>query len=187
MKQDNLKKWKVLRSAYIHREPWFTVREEDVLLPNGKEIPSYHILEYPDWVNVIAITRDRRFVMEKQYRHALARVDYELCAGVTEPEDGSPMESARRELLEETGYGGGTWEHFMTLSANPGTHTNYTHCFIARDVERLGEPCLEDTEDISVQILTKTELLDIMTRGGIIQALHIAPLWKYMALFSGKA
>ncbi len=186
MNQHNPQFWKVLRSEYTHRSPWFTVREEDVLLPNGSTIPSYHILEYPDWICVIAITKDGHFVMERQYRHAAGRVDYELCAGVMETTDASPLDSAQRELLEETGYGGGTWEHFMTISANPGTHTNYTHCFIARELELLAPPQQEDTEDIAIHLLTRKELLAIMMDGGIIQALHAGPLWKYMALFPEK-
>lgn len=186
MQGDEDKTWKVLRSVYTSRDPWFTVREEDVLLPNGSQIPSYHVLEYPDWVNVIAITRDGLFIMERQYRHALARVDYELCAGVMDPTDSTPLAAARRELMEETGYGGGQWEYFMTVSPNPGTHTNLTHCCIARGVELLGPAMQEETEDISVHLLTRGELMEVMLGGGVIQALHAAPLWKYMALFSGK-
>lgn len=55
-------KWKVLESEYLHRRPWLTVRKERVLLPNGNVIPEYYVLEYPDWVNVIAITKENLFV-----------------------------------------------------------------------------------------------------------------------------
>lgn len=50
--------WTVLSSEYLHRAPWLTVRKDHVVLPNGNHIPSYYILEYPNWVNTIAITRD---------------------------------------------------------------------------------------------------------------------------------
>ena len=57
MKSDNnIRKWEVLKSEYLSKEPWFTARKDTVRLPNGNEIPSYYILEYPEWVNVIAIT-----------------------------------------------------------------------------------------------------------------------------------
>jgi len=105
MEEKMIKPWKVMSSRYLAEKPWFTVREERVLLPNGNEIPNYYVFEYPDWVNVIAVTRDGKFVFERQYRHAVGLVSYELCAGVCEPDDASPLESARRELLEETGYG----------------------------------------------------------------------------------
>ena len=54
--------WTVLSSEYLHRAPWLTVRKDHVVLPNGNHIPSYYILEYPNWVNTIAITRDGQFV-----------------------------------------------------------------------------------------------------------------------------
>ena len=143
MEEKMIKPWKVMSSRYLAEKPWFTVREERVQLPNGNEIPNYYVFEYPDWVNVIAVTRDGKFVFERQYRHAVGLVSYELCAGVCEPDDASPLESARRELLEETGYGNGEWEELMILSPNPGTHTNLTYCYLARNVERIESQHLE--------------------------------------------
>ena len=99
--------WKVLKSEYLSSQPWFTVRREEVELPNGNRIPEYYIFEYPEWINVIAITKEQKFVFVSQYRHGLGITAYELCAGVCEKEDASPLVSAQRELLEETGYGNG--------------------------------------------------------------------------------
>ena len=73
--------WTVLSSEYLHRAPWLTVRKDHVVLPNGNHIPSYYILEYPNWVNTIAITRDGQFVFIRQYRHGIQETSYELCAG----------------------------------------------------------------------------------------------------------
>ena len=68
-------------------------------MPNGVVNDEHWVLEYPEWVNVIAITRDGRFVMEYQYRHGLRCCGYELCAGVVE--DGEdPVDAAKRELYE---------------------------------------------------------------------------------------
>lgn len=71
MEQNDDKKWQILASEYLFRRPWLTVRRDHVRLPNGAEIPEYYVLEYPDWINVIAITRDGRFLLERQYRHGL--------------------------------------------------------------------------------------------------------------------
>ncbi|ADV45253.1 NUDIX hydrolase [Bacteroides helcogenes] len=173
--------WKVLSSQYLIREPWCTVRKDHVVLPNGNHIPSYYILEYPDWVNTIAITRDGLFVFVRQYRHGLQETSYELCAGVCEQEDVSPLVSAQRELLEETGYGNGRWQEYMQISANPGTHTNITYCFLATDVEKIAEQHLEDTENLTVHLLSLQEVKALLQRGEIRQALMAAPLWKFMA------
>lgn len=179
-KDVNERKWKVLDSEYLIRRPWLTARRDRVLLPTGAEIPEYYVLEYPDWVNTIAITREGRFVMVRQYRHGLGETRYELCAGVCEPGE-TPVESARRELMEETGFGGGEWQEIMTISANASAMTNLSHCFLARGVERLDEPHPETGEDISVHLLTADEVKTLLAEDAIKQALMAAPLWKYFA------
>lgn len=180
-KGDKLEKWEVLKSEYLYKRPWLTVRKEEVRLPNGNVIPEYYVLEYPDWVNVIAITKDQKFVFITQYRHGLGEVSYEICAGVCEKEDASPLVSAQRELLEETGYGNGKWKEIMTISANPSTHTNLTHCFLAVDVEKISEQHLEASEDLTVQLLTLEEVKSLLKADAIKQSLIAAPLWRYMA------
>ena len=114
------RKWEILQSEYLIKRPWLTARRDRVRLPNGAINDEYYVLEYPDWVNVIAITKEGDFLMERQYRHGLQWTGYELCAGVCEAGE-DPLESARRELYEETGYAGGEWVKHMTISANTST------------------------------------------------------------------
>jgi ADP-ribose pyrophosphatase len=173
--------WKVLKSKFLYNEPWLTIREEIVELPNGARIPSYYIFDYPDWVNVIAITKEKKFVFIKQYRHGLGRADFELSAGVRDKEDETTLAAAKRELMEETGYGNGTWSEYMTISANPATHANLTYCFLAVDVEKLGEQSLDASEDISVHLFSAQEVKALLESGKIMQSLMAAPLWKYVA------
>ena len=174
------KKWEILESEYLIRRPWLTARRDHVRLPDGVENKEYYVLEYPDWVNVIAITVDGKFVMERQYRHGLQWTGYEICAGVCESGE-NPLEAAKRELCEETGFGGGEWKLQMTISANTSTMTNVYHCFVATGVERISEQHLEATEDISVHLLTVDEVRNLLVGNEIRQALMAAPLWKYFA------
>jgi len=170
--------FQVEQSEYVHRLPWFTVRKDAVRMAKGGYIPDYFILEYPDWLNVVAVTTDGQLVLIRQYRHGIGGVHFELCAGVIDPGE-EPLQAAQRELLEETGFGGGQWQLYLTLSANPGTHTNRTYCFLATGVERLQEQQLEITEEISVHVLSPEQVLAIINAGGMMQALHVAPLLKY--------
>lgn len=173
--------WKVLKSENIlSLGVWLNVRQETVELPSGKQIPTWFVLEFPDWINVIAITKDGQFVMEDQYRHGLGVTNLEICAGVIDPGE-TPLEAAKRELSEETGFGGGKWELFMKLSPNPTNHNNISWTFLATDVEPIERPHQEATEDIHVHLLSRDELETVLKRGDIIQALHAAPLWKYLA------
>ena len=104
-----------------------------------------------------------------------------LCAGVCETSDASPLESAKRELSEETGYGNGTWQEYMVISGNPGSTNNLTHCFLATDVEPITTQHLEPTEEMTVHLLSLDEVKTLLRTDAIKQALHAAPLWKYMA------
>lgn len=175
------KRWKTLKSEYLIRRPWLTARRDVVQLPNGIVNDEFYVLEYPDWVNVIAITGDGKFVFVRQYRYGLDLDSVELCAGVTEPGE-KPVESAQRELLEETGYGGGSWEEIMTIGQNPSTCNNWTHCFVATGVERLSDQRLDRTEDIDVVLLSREQVLEMMMRDQLKQALMLAPLWRYFAI-----
>ena len=58
MENPKSRAWKVVKSEYLARKPWFTVRHESIELPDGRSIPDYYVFEYPDWVNVIAITKE---------------------------------------------------------------------------------------------------------------------------------
>lgn len=180
METEDPKKWKVLESEHLVRRPWLTVRRDKVLLPTGAINPEFYVLEYPDWVNVIAITDDRQFVMERQYRHGLGETCIELCAGVME-EGETPEQAARRELEEETGYVGGTWTQLMTISGNPSTTDNLTYCFIAQGVTYSGARHLDRTEDIEVVLMTPDEVYSLLLNDEMKQALMAAPLWRYFA------
>ena len=181
MENPKNRKWRVLHSEYLARKPWFTVRHESLALPDGRTIPDYYVFEYPEWVNITAIDREGRFVMIDQYRHGLGETSYEIPAGVVEPSDASLLDAARRELREETGYGGGEWRLLTTLSANPATQNNLTHCFLATGVERIGEQQLDATEDIRVHLFSRDEVRELLRTDRIRQALMAAPLWRYFA------
>lgn len=181
MKDPEQHKWKVLSSEYLYRRPWLTVRHERLELPDGRLVPDYYVLEYPDWVNITAITRDGHFVLIDQYRHGLGETSYEIPAGVSEPTDASMLDAARRELAEETGYGGGEWQLLTTVAPNPATQNNLTHCFLATGVERLGTQHLDPTEDLQVHLMTRREVLELLCTNRIRQALMAAPLWRYFA------
>lgn len=176
-----IEKWKILESRYLIRRPWLTARVDKVELPNGMVHPEYYVLEYPTWVNIIAVTTDGRFVMVEQYRHGLGDVFTELVAGVAEKGE-EPLQAARRELLEETGFGGGEWQLYTVLSANPGSMNNLTYTFLATGVEKISAQHLDETEDIAVRLLTTDEVKAMLLSDEMKQSLMAAPLWKYFAL-----
>ena len=178
--EHKIERWETLHSEYLFKRPWLTVRRDKVQLPNGTIHDEYYVLEYPTWVNVIAITEDGEFVMVEQYRHGLEQVFTELVAGVAEPGE-KPLDAAKRELAEETGYTGGKWVLNTVLSANPGSTNNLTYSFIATGVSKTENTRLDSTEDLRTRLLTEAEVLEILKNDELKQSLMAAPLWKYFA------
>lgn len=175
------RKWEVIESnMIISRPPWLSVRHDKVRLPDGRINPEFYVLEYPDWVNVIAITDQGKYVMERQYRHGLGRTCVEICAGVMEPGE-TPEQAARRELEEETGFVGGNWHKLMSVSGNASTTSNLTHCFVAIGVMPAGHRHLDSTEDLDVELMEEHEVYDLLLKDGIKQSLMAAPLWRWFA------
>lgn len=177
MGKDDMR-WETLSSEYIIRRPWLTARRDTVKLPTGVVNDEYYILEYPTWVNVVAITKDGKFVFVRQYRHGIGCTCHEIVAGVSEKGE-EPIEAAKRELMEETGYAGGEWSLLTVLSANASAMNNMSYSFLATGVEKVGEQHLDATEDIEVCLFARDEVLRMLENDELKQSLMAAPLWKY--------
>ena len=173
-------KWQILNSSYLFLCPWLKVRKDYVRLPSGTEIPDFYVTEAPDWVNVIAITTDGKFIVEEQYRHGIQQVCFELCAGMVDNGE-KPLEAAKRELLEETGYAGGDWIAFGMSVPNASGSTTKCHHYLALGVSPNQAPNLENTEDIKIHLLTEQEIKQIMLDGRMAEAVMLAPLWRFFA------
>ena len=133
------------------------------------------------WVNVIALTKKREIVLVSQYRHGAGRVLLEIPAGVMDPEDESPLQTAKRELLEETGYTGEKFFEVGCSYPNPATHTNMTYSFLALGVEHVGQQHLDETEEIEVSLVPFDEFVVMAKRGELPQALHVSALFYALA------
>lgn len=170
--------WQILDSSYPFSCPWLKVRKDEVQLPNGITIPDFYVTEAPDWVNVIAVTKEGEFIIEEQYRHGAQRICFELCAGMVD-EGESPLEAAKRELLEETGYAGGGWKAFGISVPDASGSIIKCHHFIATDVEYQQAPKPEHTEEIKIHLANESELKAMMSDGRMVEAVMLAPLWRY--------
>lgn len=172
-------KWQIVGSERLIDNKWLKVRKDHVRMPTGIEMEDYYVLEYPDWVTVIAITDKGKYVIERQYRHGIQKTCYELCGGTVEIGE-DVLDTAKRELREETGYEGGDWEFFSITAPNPAAMTNLCYTFVAKGVIKVRNQQLERTEDIEVDELSEEELLGVMRRDEIIQGDMLSPLWQWM-------
>ena len=97
--------WEILGSKYVVKDRWLTLRADDCRNADGQVIAPYYVLEYPPWVNVLALTPEHNVVLIKQYRHGIRQVILELPGGALDEQDASILDAAQRELREKQG----TW------------------------------------------------------------------------------
>jgi len=167
--------WKILNSRYIH--PRFRI--DTVELANGKTFEPM-AFEFRTWANVLAITKNNEAVLVKQYRHGVQEILLELPGGVVD--DGEdPLEGAKRELMEETGFGAGNIIEVGKIYPNPAIQQNSLYCYLATDVEKVGEQHLDEAEDIEVQLVPLDELIQMAQEGKFLHALHVAVLFQALA------
>ena len=94
------------------------------------------------------------------------------------------FDGLKRELLEETGYGGGQWSEFNITAPNPSNMTNICHTFLAVNVDKISDVHLEKSEHIELCLIEKDILIRILNNCDIIEGVHQASLWKCIYLLN---
>jgi 8-oxo-dGTP pyrophosphatase MutT (NUDIX family) len=151
----------------------FNVDVHSLEHPRTGRVHDFYILDAPDWCNIVPLTRDGQVVMVRQRRHGVGQETLELPGGMVDPEDPSPLEAARRELLEETGYRAAHVEAIGDIAPNPAMQSNRCWSFLAREVERVAAPELDHGEDIDVVLVPYAEIPERIRRGEIAHALVV--------------
>lgn len=169
--------WKTISKEYLFTDTWLTMRRDTCETQEGKRIYPYYVYEFPDWVIAVALTRDGRFILERQYRHAIGLTDYELPGGCVDPTDASLEDAVRRELSEETGYTFDKLEYLGKTSANPSTNSNWAYLYLATGGELTQQQHLDHNEEIEVYLYTIDELRQLLRENGIIQSMHVTALF----------
>jgi 8-oxo-dGTP pyrophosphatase MutT (NUDIX family) len=166
--------WKKNKDQVAYDCGFFQVHVQQSSSPvTGKEHPFY-ILSTRDWVNVIALTKDRKIPMVSQFRHGSGEMSLEIPGGAVDSRDGDPLDAAKRELLEETGHEAARWVELGQLRPNPAILDNTCHIYLALDAERTGELDLDEAEELEVSLHGLPEVESLIAKGGIRHALVIA-------------
>jgi 8-oxo-dGTP pyrophosphatase MutT (NUDIX family) len=176
----------LVESQDIHRAGRMALRGETYRLPDGRTHGPYRVLDYPDWVNALALTREGKVVLVRQFRPGPKKVTLELPGGAVEPDEQSLESAMQRELEEETGFGGGSLTYLASLSPNSASHTNRVHSFLATDVEQVGELRPDDTEFLEVVLMPLEEVVEQAAAGILDQAMHLATLFLALRKLEGR-
>jgi 8-oxo-dGTP pyrophosphatase MutT (NUDIX family) len=170
-----LSPWKVLKRRTLLERRWLEIHEEHVRLANGHEIEEFHVIGVPSWTGVLAVSETDEIALVRQYRHGIESESLELPAGIIEAGE-APLEAARRELREETGYVTERWEPIATFATEPSRHTARAHFFCALGAKPLAERALDASEELDLVLVPKRDLVELVLRGDIAHGVHVGAI-----------
>lgn len=172
-------------SEWVYRGNLLHVRRDTVRLPDGGAAEREYI-EHPGAVAIIALTDSGELVMERQYRYSLRRDMIELPAGKIDPGE-PPLETAKRELREETGYAAASWRHVATIHIAIGYSNERIEIFLAQEMKHVGAK-LDAEEFLEVFTLPLATALQWVREGKITDSKTVSGLfWAEKVLDGGWA
>lgn len=145
--------WTTVARKTLISDRWIRLHADDCEDNGGRSIAPYYVLEYGDWISVLALDDDDDAIVVEEYRHGAGVVAVGTVGGAVEAGE-TPEDAAARELLEETGFASGELIDLGATWANFGNHTNRVHHFLARGCTRVAEQSLDESEAITVHVLS---------------------------------
>lgn len=171
---------KQLTSETVFQGKLLHVLRDTVALPDGKPAVREYI-SHPGAVVIIALGDDGKLIFERQFRYPVGRVFLELPAGKIDPGE-DIAETARRELLEETGHTAQTWRYLGVMHPCIGYANERIEIFLATGLTR-GEACLDEGEFLELTALSLDEAAEAVRTGEITDAKTITALFWAEGVF----
>ena len=182
--------WELISTEHIIQDRFIDFRRSAYRLPNGTVCEPFYHYSRRDYVVIVATDEEGRYICVRQYRPGIGEVTTEFPAGGIERNDGrqyagstrraetdafaeAALDTAKRELLEETGYTSDDWTHLLTVPSNAVISDNYAVVFAARNCRRTGTQDLDDTEFLNVVTHSEDEIEQLVYTGGFQQSVHV--------------
>ena len=153
--------WQKIDSKYILDTKWLKVRQDSVKLPNGKVMDDYLIIEKKNVSLIVAINIKNEIILKSEYRYPINKDLIELPGGTFALDENNPLEVAKRELLEETGFASDNWELLFRNYDYPTKDINQVNIYLARDIKKVSEQNLDESEEISFKFVPIEEAVNM--------------------------
>lgn len=145
------------REVVLDYGKFLKVEQHAVELPDGGMIPDWTWVITPDFVNVVLVTQDNRFVLFRQSKYAIEGDSLAPVGGYIEPGE-DPLEAAKRETYEETGYKSDHWQSLGSFVVDANRGCGNAHFYLAKQAYIAGEPHADDLEPQELVLLTRAEV-----------------------------
>ncbi|HEX3015969.1 MAG TPA: NUDIX hydrolase [Desulfobacteria bacterium] len=178
-------KWKTLNSQIKFSSPFLKLVADHCAHQENGTNHTFYRLELRDWVNIVPITPQGEVIMVRQYRWGCGCETLEVPGGTLDSLEEQPLAGVKRELKEETGFDCDEIVHLGSVAVNPAMQDNHCHFFLALNVDRQGEQELDETEDISLELIPLDKIIPLILDGTIRHSLAIQSL-LYALLSLGK-
>jgi 8-oxo-dGTP pyrophosphatase MutT (NUDIX family) len=169
------KPWKLLSERSAKDYTIFRTRTLDVADPRTEQSYIRTIIQAPDWVNVVALTRDEKVILVRQFRFGTWSTTLEIPGGMVDPGEEAAT-AAARELEEETGFRAERMTCIGVSHPNPAIFDNRLHSYLALGCTPLHGGRPDASEDLRVELAARDELRDLVKRGEVTHALVLAAL-----------
>lgn len=182
--EDEIEIWKINESKQIADCRVFTVREDSCETEDGAKKGTFFVIENPDWVNIIALTKDGQVVLIEQFRHGAEKTILEIPGGMIDGDE-EPLAAAKRELLEETGFSSNKWISLGKSHPNPALQNNEIYHYLALDSEKITETSFDEHESVITKLFDFDEIETLIESEVITHSLALTAFHR-LSIFNKK-
>ena len=156
----------------------FKVREDFCKRESDGAEHNFFVIESPDWVDIIALTKEKAIVLIEQFRHGTQEITLEIPGGMVD-EGEQAEKTARRELLEETGYSSNEFIFLGKSRPNPAIQTNWIYHYLALNCKKTEETAFDEHESVITKLVPLAEIDNLIKSGAITHSLAISGFYYF--------